>query len=59
MSEHSIKALLRAKVAAMCDIEKEAFVELMYTTGTPTPEMLDEFTLIMLGETGPADTPEK
>lgn len=41
------------------DSEREACVESVYATDSPTPEMLDEFTLIMLGGNGPADTPDK
>jgi hypothetical protein len=59
MDHSNINERLKAKVAVMSDEEKEAFVERMYTTDNPTPEMLDEFILIMLGDSGPADAPEK
>jgi hypothetical protein len=58
-TDHStINERLKAKVAAMTAKEREAFVELMYATDAPTPEMLDKFTLIMLGDSGPADAAE-
>jgi hypothetical protein len=49
MEDSTANTRLRARVAAMTDSEREACVESVYATDSPTPEMLDEFTLIMLG----------
>jgi len=43
VADSAQNAKLRAKVAAMNDDEKEAFVEGLYATCSPTPEILGEF----------------
>ena len=59
MDHSTINERVKARVAAMTDAQKEAFVESVYEMTSPSPEVLDEFTLIMRGGNGPADAAEK
>jgi hypothetical protein len=42
----------------MTDAELEAFVESVYEMTSPFPEVLDEFTQIVLGGSGPPTPPK-